>query len=217
MLSAKSKIIVCGLCLCMFPFSTAALSQKSFDAMYAAAARGDVASLRSAMHRGLKIDSTDRAGNTGICVAVRNKDYVAYNSFIQAGARPNPPCLDRIAPSKYKKFVAAANKANPVTRNQYTPPAGRTAEEIQKAKDFSDPKKNPYSVDSRSQKQIEAYRKKEAARRKWLENYRQWERYRMTLGDKVPKTYQTFERHKMADDEKYKDWQRLYREANRET
>ena len=127
MLSAKSKIIVCGLCLCMFPFSTAALSQKSFDAMYAAAARGDVASLRSAMHRGLKIDSTDRAGNTGICVAVRNKDYVAYNSFIQAGARPNPPCLDRIAPSKYKKFVAAANKANPVMRNQYTPPAGRTA------------------------------------------------------------------------------------------
>lgn len=94
-------------------------------------------------------------------------------------------------------------------------PAGRTPEEIQKIKDFSNPRKNPFTVDPRSQKQIEAYRKKEEARAKWLQNYRTWEAYRMTLGDKVPKTYQTFERHKMADDDKYKEWERLYREANR--
>ncbi len=94
---------------------------------------------------------------------------------------------------------------------------GRTEEEIQKIKDFSDPKKNPFTVDPRTQKQIDAYRKKETARRHWLENYRQWERYRMTLGDKVPRTYQTFEKHKRADDEKYKNWERLYREANRDT
>lgn len=93
-------------------------------------------------------------------------------------------------------------------------PAGRTLEEIQKIKDFSNPRKNPFTVDPRSQKQIEAYRKKEEARTKWLEQYRQWERYRMTLGDKVPKTYQTFERHKMADDDKYREWEKLYREAN---
>ncbi len=96
-------------------------------------------------------------------------------------------------------------------------PAGRTPEEIQKIKDFSDPRKNPFTLDPRSQKQINAYRKKEAARRRWLARYRQWERYRMTLGDKVPKTYQTFERHKLANDDKYKEWERLYREANRET
>ena len=90
-------------------------------------------------------------------------------------------------------------------------PAGRTPEEIQKIKDFSDPAKNPFTVDPRSQKQIEAYRKKEAARRKWLADYRQWERYRMTLGDKVPKTYQTFEKHKRAADEKYQTWEREYR------
>lgn len=93
--------------------------------------------------------------------------------------------------------------------------AGRTDEEIQKIKDFSNPRKNPFSVDPRSEKQIKAYRTKEAARRRWLANYRQWERYRETLGDKVPKTYQTFERHKRADDDKYQEWQKLYREANR--
>ena len=96
-------------------------------------------------------------------------------------------------------------------------PAGRTPEEIQKIKDFSNPAKNPFTRDPRTEKQIKAYRNKEKARAQWLRNYRQWEDYRMTLGDKVPKTYQTFERHKRADDEKYREWQRLYREANRNT
>lgn len=94
-------------------------------------------------------------------------------------------------------------------------PAGRSEEELAEIKRFSNPKTNPLTRDPRTEKQINAYRKKEAARRHWLQNYRQWEDYRMTLGDKVPKTYQTFEKHKKADDEKYKNWQRLYREANR--
>lgn len=92
--------------------------------------------------------------------------------------------------------------------------AGRTPEEIQKIKDFSNPEKNPFTRDPRTQKQIDAYRNKENARTQWLQNYRQWEKYRMTLGDKVPKTYQTFERHKQAGDETYQKWQKLYREAN---
>lgn len=94
--------------------------------------------------------------------------------------------------------------------------AGRTPEEIQKIKDFSNPRKTPFTVDPRTQKQINAYRKKEAARRRWLADYRQWERYRMTLGDRVPKTFETFQRHKKEDDAKYKTWMKEYREANRE-
>ena len=92
--------------------------------------------------------------------------------------------------------------------------AGRSAKEVQEIKDFSSPEKNPYSRDPRSQKQIEAYRAKEQARAKWLREYRQWERYRLTLGDKVPKTFATFQKHKSADDDKWKTWQKLYREAN---
>lgn len=94
--------------------------------------------------------------------------------------------------------------------------AGRTDEEIEEIKKFSSPKTNPYSKDPRTEKQIEAYRKKEASRAAWLRNYRQWERYRMTLGDKVPKTYETFTKHKKANDDKYKQWRREYREANKE-
>lgn len=92
---------------------------------------------------------------------------------------------------------------------------GRTEEEIQKIKNFSNPKKNPFTRDPRTEKQIKAYRAKEAARAKWLREYRTWESYRMTVGNPVPKTYQTFEKHKLAGDDKYKEWERLYREANR--
>ena len=93
-------------------------------------------------------------------------------------------------------------------------PAGRSEKEIREIRDFSDPRKNPLTHDPRDDKQIEAYRKKEAARRRWLASYRQWERYRVTLGDKVPKTFQTFDRHKKANDDKYKTWERLYRDAD---
>ena len=75
-------------------------------------------------------------------------------------------------------------------------PAGMSEEEIDKIKKFSSPKENPYSVDPRSEKQRQAYRKKELARRHFLQTYDQWERYRVALGDQVPKTYQTFEKHK---------------------
>ena len=92
-------------------------------------------------------------------------------------------------------------------------PAGRTPEEIQKIKDFSNPARNPYSVDPRSQKQIEAYRRKEAGRRKWLETYRQWEDYRVAIPEATPKTFATFQKHKLAGDEKYKEWVQKYREV----
>ena len=92
-------------------------------------------------------------------------------------------------------------------------PAGRTPEEIQRIKDFSNPASNPYSVDPRSQKQIEAYRRKEKARQQWLETYRQWEDYRLAIPEATPKTFATFQKHKLAGDDKYKEWVNKYREA----
>ena len=96
-------------------------------------------------------------------------------------------------------------------------PAGRSPEEIQKIKDFSSLKNNPLSVDQISKSQIEAYLKKEAARARWLMDYRQFEKYRLTIPNATPKTFATFQKHKLADDEKYKAWEKQYREANRET
>lgn len=104
-------------------------------------------------------------------------------------------------------------------------PMGRSDAEIQKIKDFSSFEKNPPTRDPRTEKQIKAYRDKERGRAQWLASYRQWERYKETLGNKIP-GFQTFMKHKCANqdkdtkkflgDEKYHDWKRLYRQANRE-
>ena len=93
-------------------------------------------------------------------------------------------------------------------------PAGETVEQLEKIEKFSSPKTNPFTVDPRSEKVKEAYRRKEDGRRKWLADYRQWEKYKLVLGDKVPKTFQTFQKHKIAGDDKYKAWQSLYRREN---
>jgi len=90
-------------------------------------------------------------------------------------------------------------------------PAGRSPEELERIKQFSNPKTNPYSRDPRTQAQIDAYRAKEKGRAQWLREYRQWENYRTTLGDKVPKTFATFQKHKQAGSEKYQRWAYLYR------
>lgn len=84
--------------------------------------------------------------------------------------------------------------------------AGRTPEELQAIKDFSNPEKNPFTRDPRTQKQVEAYRNKERAREKWLADYRQFEKYRLTIPDQVPKTFSTFQKHKLANDSVYNDW-----------
>ena len=93
-------------------------------------------------------------------------------------------------------------------------PAGRSEEELRKIKQFSSFKTNPPTRDPRTEKQIEAYRLKERGRAQWLADYRQWERYRLTIPDDTPRTFGTFQRHKQADDDKYKHWEKLYREAN---
>jgi hypothetical protein len=94
-------------------------------------------------------------------------------------------------------------------------PAGRSKEEVEEAKRFSSFKANPPTIDPRTKAQVDAYRRKEKARAKWLRDYRQWEQYRMILGNKVPKTFGVFQKHKLADDEKYQEWMDLYRNRDR--
>ena len=89
-------------------------------------------------------------------------------------------------------------------------PMGRTEKEIKEIQDFSSFKKNPITHDPRTEAQVKAYRDKEQARAKWLRDYRQWEKYKIALGDKVPKTFETFQRHKIANDEKYQNWLKDY-------
>ena len=92
---------------------------------------------------------------------------------------------------------------------------GKTEEQIQTDKDFSSFEKNPVTHDPRTKKQREAYQNKMRNRQKLLNDTRQWKKYKAALGKEIP-TFETFLKHKRADDEKYKEWMRKFRGFNKE-
>lgn len=132
--------------------------------------------------------------------------------YSKSGKDPNFPPLSsafgKIDPTGPNDLTNSYLNIHPNCLHVLMPwtPVGRSEEEIEKIKDFSSFKKNPPTMDPRTQKQIDAYRKKETARADWLRDYRQWETYRMTLGNQVPKTFETFRKHKRLGDEKYRIW-----------
>lgn len=86
---------------------------------------------------------------------------------------------------------------------------GKSEKEVNEARRFSSPTTNPFSKDPRSEAEVEAYRRKEEGRALWLAAFRQWEKYRAAgIG---PKTFDTFLKHKLAEDEKYKSWMEAYK------
>lgn len=88
--------------------------------------------------------------------------------------------------------------------------AGMTEEEIERDRRFSSFATNPPEMDPRSKAQIDAYRSQQAGRRRFLSMLHEYGRYRAVLGDRVPRTVQTFIKHKLADDEKYRAWKALF-------
>lgn len=87
---------------------------------------------------------------------------------------------------------------------------GKTEDQIQKDKDFSSFEKNPATVDPRTKKQREAYRKKEANRRKYIEDLNQWRKYRAALGKDVP-SFERFREAKINGSDVYKNLEYKYR------
>ncbi|MCM1324845.1 MAG: autotransporter outer membrane beta-barrel domain-containing protein [Acetobacter sp.] len=72
------------------------LSPQDFNKMYFLAQHGKVGILREAVNRGLNIDAVNPNGDTGLCIAIKRKDHVAYNTFRMSGANPRHQCTYRI-------------------------------------------------------------------------------------------------------------------------
>lgn len=88
-------------------------------------------------------------------------------------------------------------------------PAGKSKEQIEKIKQFSNPATNPFTKDPRSQRQVDAYKRKEEGRAKILADMNQWKKYRLAgIG---PASFETFLKHKLAGDDKYKAWEEAFR------
>ena len=142
--------------------------------------------------------------------------------YSKSGKDPDfPPLADafgKIDPHGANDLTNTYLNIHPNCLHVLTPwtPAGKTEKQIQKIKEFSSPEKNPFDKDPRTKKQIEAYRSKERRRAEWLRQYKLWEDYRLALGDKVPKTFETFQKHLKAKDDTYKSWRKAMRELKNE-
>lgn len=93
------------------PVQAAGLPPMSLSQMYSYAAQGNVRALRTAVQRGLNIDSVDRRGNTGLCHSILQNNYTAYNAFRSSGANPRHPCIQNIPPYQYESFMDSSRAA----------------------------------------------------------------------------------------------------------
>ena len=89
---------------------------------------------------------------------------------------------------------------------------GKSADRIQKDKDFSSIEKNPLSRDPRTNKQIAAYREKEKNRQQLLRDMKQHKEYRSILGNDVPKDFAKFRELKYNNSEKWDKFHSLYQD-----
>lgn len=88
-------------------------------------------------------------------------------------------------------------------------PAGKSKEQIEKIQKFSSFTTNPVTKDPRSQRQVDEYKRKEEGRAKILADIDEWKKMRVAgIG---PASFQTFLKHKLADDDTYKAWKGAYR------
>ena len=86
------------------------LSPRDFNKMYYLASQGKIGILREAVNRGLNIDATNPNGDTGLCIAIKRKNYVAYNSFRMSGANPRHACTYEIN-KEYREFLESSRAA----------------------------------------------------------------------------------------------------------
>ncbi len=87
------------------------LSPQDFNKMYYLAQNGKVGILREAVNRGLNIDAVNPNGDTGLCIAVKRKDHVAYNTFRMSGANPRHRCTYEMY-NQYQEFLESGNAAH---------------------------------------------------------------------------------------------------------
>lgn len=85
------------------PAANAYLSPLSFNEMYAHASRGNLTVLNNAILRGMNINAVNGDGDTGICVAIRRGDHIAYESFRNTGAHTRPMADHRPYELAYRK------------------------------------------------------------------------------------------------------------------
>ena len=89
-----SALLICGNASAYFG------GHSAYD-LYQYASSGDFRTLRSA---GSNINASDSNGQTAICYAINNRDYVAYKNLVMLNADEHPACVKNIPEQDYEDF-----------------------------------------------------------------------------------------------------------------
>ena len=72
--------------------------------IYQLASSGNIRAMQSAIDNGSSLDAEDGNGQSPICYAIRNNDYVAYKNLVLLRADEHPSCVNRISKQEYESF-----------------------------------------------------------------------------------------------------------------
>lgn len=87
----------------------------------------------------------------------------------------------------------------------------KSEKELEKIRKFSSFEDNPPNLDSRSKEQIEAYKKRERGRQQLINDFKEFQSMKLLLGNNIPKTFNTFQKHKQSNSQAYQNWQKSYK------
>jgi len=82
-------------------------------------------------------------------------------------------------------------------------------------REYSDPNKRPFDIDQRTKRQKREYEQKERNRAIYRNNVKQFQKYTEAGVPGMPKTFQTFLKHKQLNDDKYLQWVSEFRKAKK--
>lgn len=91
-----------------------------------------------------------------------------------------------------------------------------SSNELALIREFSSFTTNPPTYDPRPRAEIDRYNKIQTENQQLLRSLKQFERYKILLGNAIPKTFNTFLKHKNQNTKQYNNWKNLYRKRNNE-
>lgn len=83
---------------------------------------------------------------------------------------------------------------------------GKTKEELERIQKFSNFETNPPTIDKRTDKQRQQYHRKEDGRAKLNNAFKEFQNLKLLHGNNMPKTFNTFLKHKLNNSSQYKLW-----------
>lgn len=143
------------------------------------------------------VQMSEHAGSCAVCAPLQGRVYSI------SGTSPDYPALD-IA------FGAGYANIHPNCRHVLVPYIPELADYPTKDKAFSN---RPFDIDSRTKKQVDDYKRRQAKKRKQRNDRNQYQEYLLALGPKAPKSYSAFIQMKEADNENWRNLKAAFRKA----